>query len=165
MNPRPVFRALIALGACTLTLLACSFFSRLAPSVPSPTAPPNIPPTYTFVPLPVESATPRPTNTARPQNTPTEEQSDCYRWDEITLQMAGQTVCVYGVAYSHQGQSRIDFSPERNTFFLIDSVYYYPDLEAGSCVMAEEVVEVFDSKIPFMTINGELYNCEPWMEE
>lgn len=164
MNAKSTLRALSALGVCALSLLACSFFSRLAPSAPSPTAM-SIPPTYTFVPLPVVTTTPRPTNTARPQNTPTEKQADCYRWDEITLQMAGQTVCVYGVAYSHQGQSRIDFSPARNTFFLIDSVYYYPDLEEGSCVVAKEEVEVFDHKIPFMTINGELYNCEPWMEE
>jgi hypothetical protein len=80
--------------------------------------------------------------------------------------MAGETVCVYGKAYSHQGQSRIDFSPEKNTFFLIDPVYYYPDMAEGVCVAAEEKVEVFDKKIPFMTIHdGNLYKCEPWMEK
>lgn len=89
----------------------------------------------------------------------------CYRWDEITLDMAGEVVCVYGVAYSHQGQSRIDFSPEKNSFFLIDSIYYYPNLTEGSCVVAEQKVEVFDNKIPFMTIQGKLYKCEPWMME
>jgi hypothetical protein len=26
-------------------------------------------------------------------------------------------------------------------------------------------VEAFDGKIPFMTINGKLYKCEPWMLE
>jgi hypothetical protein len=89
----------------------------------------------------------------------------CYRWDEITLDMAGEEVCVYGVAYSHQGQSRIDFSPEKNTFFLVDATYYYPNLSEGTCVVAQEEVEVFDHEIPFMTINGNLYKCEPWMLE
>jgi hypothetical protein len=79
--------------------------------------------------------------------------------------MAGEVVCVYGVAFSHQGQSRIDFSPEKNSFFLIDSRYYYPNLAEGVCVVAEQKVEVFDGKIPFMTISGELYKCEPWMLE
>ncbi len=79
--------------------------------------------------------------------------------------MAGEEVCVYGVDFSHQGQNRIDFSPEKNSFFLIDTVYYYPNLAEGSCVVAEQEVEVFDGKIPFMTINGELFNCEPWMLE
>ena len=92
-------------------------------------------------------------------------EASCYRWDEITLDMAGQVVCVYGVAYSHQGQSRIDFSPEKNSFFLIDTVYYYPNLTEGSCVVAEEKVEIFDKKIPFMTIHGKLLKCEPWMME
>jgi hypothetical protein len=166
MKAKSTLRALLAWSAFAATLLACSFFSRLAPSAPSPTAP-GIPPTFTFVPAPIPTNTPLslPTNTARPQNTPTEETPSCYRWDEITIQMAGQTVCVYGVAYSHQGQSRIDFSPAPNTFFLIDTVYYYPNLESGTCVVAEQKVEVFDHSIPFMTINGELYNCEAWMEE
>jgi hypothetical protein len=104
--------------------------------------------------LPAESA----------DTSPTSEPS-CYRWDQITLEMAGNVVCVYGIAYSHQGQSRIDFSPEKNSFFLIDATYYYPELSNGSCVVAEEKVEVFDKTIPFMTIHGDLYKCEPWMLE
>jgi len=84
--------------------------------------------------------------------------------------MAGKVVCVYGVAFFYelvfppQGRSRIDFSPEKNSFFLIDATYYYPNLVEGVCVVAEAEVEVFDGKIPFMTING-LYECEPWMME
>jgi hypothetical protein len=89
----------------------------------------------------------------------------CYRWDEITMDMAGEVVCVYGIAYSHQGQSRIDFSPDKNSFFLIDAIYYYPNLSEGSCVVAREKVEVFDHKIPFMTIRGKLFKCDPWMME
>jgi len=102
---------------------------------------------------------------ASTETTVSTPESSCYRWDEITLDMAGEVVCVYGVAYSHQGQSRIDFSPEKNSFFLIDAVYYYPNLTEGSCVVAEEKVEIFDNKIPFMTIQGKLFKCEQWMME
>jgi hypothetical protein len=102
---------------------------------------------------------------ASAETTVSTPEPSCYRWDEITLDMAGEVVCVYGVAYSHQGQSRIDFSPVKNSFFLIDTVYYYPNLTEGSCVVAEEKVEIFDNKIPYMTIHGKLYKCEPWMME
>jgi len=97
---------------------------------------------------------------APPETTPS-----CNKWDQITLDMAGDVVCVYGIAFSHQGKSRIDFSPEKNSFFLIDGTYYYPNLAEGECVVAEKKVEVFDGKIPFMTIKGDLYKCEPWMLE
>lgn len=161
-------KALAAGAACLLLTLACSLFSGSGGSE-APVSEPN--PTATTMSEPVvqPSDTPRPTEPPPPTNTagPTETPPppSCYKWDQITLDMAGEEVCVYGVAYSHQGQSRIDFSPEKNTFFLIDTVYYYPELGAGVCVVAEQKVEVFDGKIPFMTINGDLYKCEPWMLE
>jgi hypothetical protein len=156
-------RILIAGLTCLALILACSLVtgSPDEPYAPPPDAPQS-----------VASNTPRPTDLPKPTRTtaptlppsPTPEPS-CYKWDQITLDMAGEVVCVYGVAFSHQGQSRIDFSPEKNSFFLIDATYYYPNLSEGVCVVAEEKVEVFDGKIPFMTINGDLYKCEPWMLE
>ncbi len=161
---KPLSPRIIAVGlACLALMLACSLFS--APAANEPQAPPEEA-------QPAASNTPRPTDPPKPTNTsvpPTEPppppEPSCYKWDQITLDMAGEVVCVYGVATSHQGQSRIDFSPEKNSFFLIDATYYYPNLAEGVCVVAEEKVEVFDSKIPFMTINGDLYKCEPWMME
>ncbi|MBN1452649.1 MAG: hypothetical protein JW963_16650 [Anaerolineales bacterium] len=157
-------RVLVAVAAFLLLTLACSLSST-----PGNTEEPVSVPSATVVVEPAASNTPRPTNTARPTSTsgPTDtpEPPSCYKWDQITLDMAGEVVCVYGVAFSHQGQSRIDFSPEKNSFFLIDTVYYYPNLSEGACVVAEEEVEVFDGKIPFMAINGKLYKCEPWMLE
>ena len=166
MKTKFISLKVIAAGiAYTLLILACSVFST-----PTPAEPISLPTNAEQ--LPVASNTPRsikspePVNTPEPPPTEAPETPSCYRWDEITLEMAGETVCVYGKAYSHQGQSRIDFSAEKNTFFLIDPVYYYPDMSEGTCVVAEQKVEVFDKKIPFMTIkNGELFKCEPWMEE
>jgi hypothetical protein len=154
--------------AVLLVTLACGLVtgsgSPEAPSsVPEVTATTMVEPTVAPSNTPLPTRTPRPTSTTSSTNTP--EPPSCYKWDQITLDMAGEVVCVYGVAFSHQGQSRIDFSPEKNSFFLIDTVYYYPNLAEGSCVVAEKEVEVFDGKIPFMTIRGELYKCEPWMLE
>jgi hypothetical protein len=167
MKTKFISRKVIAAGiACILLMLACSIFSGTTPAA----EPVDQPTKVEQVPMP--SNTPRSINSPEPVDTPEPEPTEapetpsCHRWDEITLDMAGETVCVYGKAYSHQGKSRIDFSPEKNTFFLIDPVYYYPDMAAGVCVVAEEKVEVFDKKIPFMTIHeGKLYKCEPWMEE
>ena len=121
-------------------------------------------------PPPEASNTKQPTNPPEPTTTPTQEpdiveEPSCYKWDEITLDMAGEVVCVYGTATSHQGQSRIDFSPEINTFFLIDPTYFYGSLSEGVCVVAKEEIEIFDQVIPFMTLDGDLYGCEPWMEK
>lgn len=150
------FPVMLAFSACILLLLACRLFAAPVDIVPTPV------PTFTMQVIPVATNTLEPTSAPQPTDVP--ETPSCYRWDEVTLAMAGEKVCVYGVAYSHQGQSRIDFSSARNSFFLIDPVYYYPNLSAGSCIVAEEVVEVFDGKIPFMTIKNGLYKCEPWMQ-
>jgi hypothetical protein len=145
-------------------ILSCRFItgSPDEPSVPPPETPQ--PAAATNTPRPTDP--PKPTNTIAPTlPPPPTEAPSCYKWDQITTAMAGEEVCVYGIAYSHQGQSRIDFSPEKNSFFLIDANYYYPNLAEGVCVVARQKVEVFDGKIPFMTINGDLYKCEPWMLE
>jgi len=161
-------RVWIAGSVCVLLLLACRLFSAPAPTSEPP--PPTLPPTEA---LPVVTEPPSPP-TEPQQPVPTEpvvteppapETPPCYKWDQITIDMAGEAVCVYGTAYSHQGQSRIDFSPEKNSFFLIDTVYYYPELSEGVCVVAQEKVEVFENKIPFMTIKDGLYECDPWMME
>ena len=161
-------RVWIAGSACLLLLLACSLFSGPTPTPepPPPTAPPvevqpvETEPPPTEAPQPVETEAPIAT-----EEPPATETPSCYKWDQITTDMEGEVVCVYGKAFSHQGQSRIDFSPEKNSFFLIDSVYYYPNLSDGVCVVAQERVEVFENKIPFMTIKEGLYECDPWMLE
>ena len=160
-------RIVLAALVCLSLVLACRFITG---SPDEPSAPPPAP----EEPQPVASSTPRPTDPPEPEPTdtiaptlppPPTDPPSCYKWDQITTAMAGEVVCVYGIAFSHQGQSRIDFSPEKNSFFLIDANYYYPNLSEGACVVARQKVEVFDNKIPFMTISGDLYKCEPWMLE
>jgi len=169
MKQKPISsRVWIAASACLLLLLACSLASSpTSEPLPPTTAPPPVEtePAATETPLPSPTPTEVPPTVPVETEPPTEETPSCYKWDQITIDMAGETVCVYGTAYSHAGQSRIDFSPEKNSFFLIDATYYYPELSEGVCIVAEEKVEIFDNKIPFMTLNGDLYKCDPWMEE
>lgn len=81
--------------------------------------------------------------------------------------MEGRKVCVYGIVYdlysTNQTSTRIKFTSQPNTFFLYDSNSIYPGLSAGYCVAAEEVVQLYDNKIPYMSVSG-LYECEPWMK-
>ena len=158
----PSPKILAALLACLVLMLACSLVTG-SPDKPSAPPPEEVQPAASNTPHPTDP--PKPTETTAPTVPPPTQEPSCYKWDQITLDMAGEVVCVYGVATSHQGKSRIDFSPEKNSFFLIDATYYYPNLSEGVCVVAEDEVEIFDGKIPFMTINGDLYQCEPWMME
>ena len=145
---------------CVLILLACRAVAGVVPTAPAiVTSVPSV--TASSVPLPTSTLIPAPTT--GPTQTP--EPPSCYKWDQITVSMAGDFVCVYGTAYSHVGQSRIEFSSQPNTFFVIDPVYYYPDLSVGSCVVVKGVIEVFDGRIPFITIRNGLYKCESWMIE
>ena len=82
----------IAAGiACTLLILACSVFST-----PTTPAEPVSQPTNVEQ-VPVASNTPRSINSTAPVNTPeskptdTPETPSCFRWDEITFEMAGES--------------------------------------------------------------------------
>lgn len=166
-----ISKIFVTCAACLSLTLACSPFGAQSTTVDEPVSVPSatvmVKPTASYTPRPANTA--RPTNTSGPTNTP--QPPSCYKWDQITLDMVGEVVCVYGVTYSVNtdhltGQTRIDFSPEENSFFLIDSVHYYPELTGRYCIMViDDKVEVFDGKIPFMTIHGKLYECESWMLE
>ena len=99
----------------------------------------------------------------------------CFQWNQITTEMEGQTVCVTGTAvqvYPVTGTAptRVNFTTELNTFFLISTGYEFSytmqdgtrhGLAAGDCVQASEIVRVFDDgrhRIPYMQITS-LYRC------
>jgi hypothetical protein len=99
----------------------------------------------------------------------------CYDWSQITLDMAGEIVCVEGTVAQVYSQgstsSRINFTPMPNTFFLVstEKVFYIwengkrNDLAVGDCIQATETVNVFDDglhQIPYMQISS-LSRCSP----
>jgi hypothetical protein len=119
--------------------------------------------TYSYLPTAVPA---RPTSIPTKVRTPTASAPSCIRWDKVTSSMAGRIVCVYGTVYNiyntNEVATRIKFTSQANTFFLDDANYIYPDLKAGDCVVAEEVVQLY-GKIPYMSVS-DLYKCESWMK-
>ena len=81
--------------------------------------------------------------------------------------MKGQDVCIYGNVHSvystNETSTRIRFTAEPNNFFLFSSLYTFDDLDSGSCVAAEGVVELYKN-IPFIDVGDDLYYCETWMK-
>lgn len=153
---KSVVLILFCLGSLLIFISFLNFSNR-AFYVDTPTAtrsfvkvPTIIKPTTTNIP---------PTKTATP---------DCYHWSEITVSMNGKKVCVYGDVKSFydtdEASTRIKFSTQPNTFFICSVNFVFPDLRIGDCVLAEEVVQVYNKNIPFMSIS-DLYYCESWMEK
>lgn len=152
-SPSP-FWVFSAIGG--FLLMSYFLFSILSPTSAQPSYTPP-PPTVPALPTRIPTKVKTPTSSAPP----------CIRWDNITPSMTGRKVCVYGTVYSiyntNETATRIKFTSQANTFFLYDTNYIYPDLKTGDCVAAEEVVQLFDNKIPFMSVSG-LYVCESWMK-
>lgn len=118
----------------------------------------------------------QPTNTSRPRPTSTPEEvikdaqnlSNCIRWTQISLDVVGEKVCVYGkvrhIIYStKQNGNLIKFSNPSKTFSLYNEKNLYPSLKINDCIAAEEVLQLSDDQIPYMVIS-ELYKCASWME-
>ncbi|MGD8731371.1 MAG: zinc ribbon domain-containing protein [Anaerolineales bacterium] len=96
--------------------------------------------------------------------TPAPTQSDCYYWDQITLDMAGEYVCAYGEL---RRWFRVDeipyvaiFSEEPGTFAIIDRDNTYPDYPQGTCITTTGEVEVMRGTRPFIETEGDLETCD-----
>lgn len=96
--------------------------------------------------------------------TPRPTQRNCYQWDEITLEMAGQSVCAFGEI---RRWFRVDeipyvaiFSEEPGTFAIIDRGLTYPDYTPGTCITTTGEIEVMRGTRPFIEADGDLQTCE-----
>lgn len=97
-----------------------------------------------------------------PTPRPTERQ--CYAWDEITLDMAGQSLCAFGEI---KRWFRVDeipyvaiFSEEPGTFAILDRENTYPDYIQGTCITTTGEVEIMRGTRPFIETEGNLETCE-----
>ena len=96
--------------------------------------------------------------------TPRATDRNCYQWDEISLEMAGQSVCAFGEI---KRWFRVDeipyvaiFSEEPGTFAIIDRGLTYPDYTPGTCITTTGKVEVMRGTRPFIEVDGDLETCE-----
>jgi hypothetical protein len=140
--------------------------SYIAFSIVFPESAQSTSPSLKFVPTntPIPPAPTRIVPTAI--KTPTSSASNCIKWTQITPGMIGYKICVYGNVYAiydtDKTATRLKFSPEPNTFFMYDVNFVYPDLKAGDCVLANEVLQLYGD-IPYISVSS-LYKCESWMK-
>jgi len=105
-----------------------------------------------------------------PEPTLTPEPVDlgCFRWDEISLDSEGETLCVYGVIKRWFQAGEIPyvviFSEEMGTFEIVDYTRTYPEFKSGTCVMVEGEIEIMRNVRPFIDANGTLGVCAPGLE-
>jgi hypothetical protein len=116
-------------------------------------------------PAPSVTASPAPTAvidqpTAVP--VPTGTTDPCVRWDEVTVAMNGQKVCVRGVITGFsQGRSvgtRYEFSDKPRTFFIFSALWEVIDPNTGKTIAPGTCVEVTDvvrmqSGVPYFDID------------
>lgn len=100
-------------------------------------------------------------NTATPARPPTVTPSyDCLLWSQVTPQMAGRYVCVYGTVLSvhanYQAEQSFIYFGTEDQFFITNELKW--DGLKGQCVQIEGVIELNTYKVPYIQ-TADLYNC------
>jgi len=164
--------ALISVGIIAITTIAVIAFRRLDLSslfafregTPISTSAPTIAPTIASVLATRSEGSPSP----EPTTTPEPDDVDCVRWDEISLDSEGETLCAYGVIKRWFQSGEIPyvaiFTEEMGTFEIIDYTRTYPEFKTGTCVMVEGEVEIMRNVRPYIDADGTLSACEPGLE-
>ena len=130
-------------------------------------ASPTVPASPTLTPPPTSTPRPRPTNT--PEGMREYYGETCYRWDTVSLDDLGRTICVWGdsvkqridqengVTWLYFGQDRRDFQ-----FVLYAQQGYYESWEEGAldCIyLSGEVHKIGET--PVITIEGNtVWTCD-----
>ena len=116
-----------------------------------------VPPTReisTSKPVPTETISPTATITPTATATP----NPCIRWDKVTLNMKGQTVCVRGIIRQidlTSSGSHWDFTDDRTGFFAVSQYGgWHPitgkDMAVGDCVAITGVIQVLSNGRPYI---------------
>jgi len=143
MNNKDISSAAFVIAIVLIALVVTGCAPSEATVPPTPSSVPALP-TQTLIPAsPTATSTSIPTQL--PVDTPTATSEPCYRWDQVTKEMTGQTVCVYGVItdfiQTYGAATRYRFSSKPNTFFLFGKNFEVFDpktgktIAPGTCVM------------------------------
>jgi hypothetical protein len=95
----------------------------------------------------------------------------CSTWDQVTVDMEGTILCVYGTVVSvypitgNKGNTitRINFSTQKNTFFILSNASIFSlaaggtqqEIKRGDCVRFVDTVRILNTgtqQIPFMQV-------------
>lgn len=100
------------------------------------------------------------TNTSIPtlEITPTATPNPCLLWDEVTLEMAAQTICVRGIIRRIENTntgSHWEFTDNRTGFFTLSSYLgWHPvtgkDMSVGDCVAITGLIQVLSNGRPYI---------------
>lgn len=158
---------LIAVIASLFVIVAILGYDRISSSAGAPPAATKTPrPSATTEPQVVETATPIPTYNGTPGVLlpVTPSGPECISWDEITLDMVGETACVFGDLKRWFAVTDIPyvaiFSEDLGTFAFIDREQTYPQFRPGTCITAQGVIENMRSTRPFIDVLQNLQECD-----
>jgi hypothetical protein len=89
--------------------------------------------------------------------------ANCVEWDQVSLQDARKTMCVYGVVKRWFAAGDLPFvvifSEEPGTFALVDREQEHSDVRPGECIRGEGEIEVMSGTRPFIDIQGTILPC------
>lgn len=113
------------------------------------------------------ASTPAPSGTMAAAVTlppPTPNQPACLDWADVTVDNAGEDLCVQGsmkrwFRVSEDMPYMAIFSEEIGTFAIADRTTTYPQFQAGDCIRVKGTVEVMRSVRPFIDAQGTLERC------
>lgn len=148
-----VWAILIIIGLCLLIVVAGFLLSSYMQPTYSPSS--------TIAPIPTRI---KPTATTRVYKSPTTPA--CLKWDQITPQMEGREICVYGVVLDHKenidkvtgaiGQTFFYFGRQDQFFFTSLSLWNPTE---GTCISETGLVQLSTYKVPYIKIEGDLDTC------
>ena len=147
-----------------LRSLDLSSLTALRERTPDPTSTQSIAPTAAATATqPVAGVLP-PVNTT----TPGSGELGCIRWDEVSLDSEGETLCVFGVLKRWFQSGEIPyvaiFSEAMGTFEIIDYTRTYPEFKAGTCIMVEGEIMSMRTVRPYIDADGTLSLCKSGLE-
>lgn len=156
---RPILTVTLIIVILGLGVGAAYAFRGMLPAMGAATATP----TPTRRPPPTSTATP--ITSTQPATTPgaAATASNCVAWDEVSLQDARKTMCVYGVVKRWFAAGDLPFvaifSEEPGTFALVDREIAHTDVRPGECIRGEGEIEVMSGTRPFIDILGTVLRC------
>lgn len=91
----------------------------------------------------------------------------CLKWDEVTPQMTGKEVCVYGVVanikQNYEAAQTFFYFGSSNQFFLT-SLYLFDNSYEGTCTTVTGKIELNSYNTPYIKIEDEINPCDSSLE-
>jgi hypothetical protein len=163
-NPLPMILGLAVIAAVVIggawLVMSGRGSSILAALLPPSTSPPAIVPTSAHT---GEAATPLAVAPVGTETATATSEGGCRSWETVTVENAGDRLCVYGTIKRRFVQGDIPFvaifDEDLGTFIIVDRLGWH-NVQPGDCVQATGVVEVMRGTRPLIDVQGNLQTCD-----